>query len=214
MKIPSHTVKFIFVLALGVMAGLAGCGKDLPVAPGMPDSLGTQQGLHFINLLQPAQLFKDQRMTRTDSSQIVFMKIRPEKGGKLQFKMRGSSANENEVFIKVKLDVPHKAVEKKVDISLEINESSFLGSVNMYYSPHGLVFRKPAILNLEASGLDLSGIDPTMVDQIDFYYVNQETGLWEPMQRDALIIDLAAGYIKLVNAKLPHFSRYAVAHSQ
>lgn len=72
----------------------------------------------------------------------------------------------------------------------------------------------PALLNLEATGLDLSAIDPAMVDQIDFFYVNKETGRREQMRNDSLIIDLDAGYIKLVNARLPHFSRHAIAHSQ
>jgi len=47
-------------------------------------------------------------------------------------------------------------------------------------------------------------------NDVDIFYDNQENGQWEPMQRDDVLIDVDAGSVKVVNARLPHFSRYAI----
>lgn len=97
-------------------------------------------------------------------------------------------------------------VDKEIEISFETTELS--GGVAVTFQPHGTIFSPYAILNLTAHGVDFSGIDPNAVD---IFYDNQETGQWEPMQRDAVIVDVNAGTVTVINAQLPHFSRYGVA---
>jgi len=71
-----------------------------------------------------------------------------------------------------------------------------------------MIFANPAILNVEARGVDLNGADS---NAIHIYYDNQNTGQWEQMVCDDIIVDVNAGTIQVINAQLLHFSRYALA---
>ena len=69
------------------------------------------------------------------------------------------------------------------------------------------IFNPPAIIDITASGVDLSGVDPASVN---IYYDNQETGQWEVMESDQIVVNQNEGRIEIVGAKLPHFSRYSI----
>jgi len=66
-------------------------------------------------------------------------------------------------------------------------------------------------LNIE---IKIEDIDPSSLnlDNLDIYYDNPATGEWELMPRDAINIDIDDDEIeiKVVNARIPHFSRYAI----
>ena len=108
----------------------------------------------------------------------------------------------------VSLEVIPGAVSEDAELSISLDDEELVGDVYLTFGPHGTIFDPPALLNIEASGLDLSAGDPST---IDIFYDNQNTGEWEPMPREALIVDQNEGYINVINAQLPHFSRYAVA---
>ena len=108
----------------------------------------------------------------------------------------------------VSLEVLPGSVTEDAELSINLDDEDLSGDVFLTFGPHGTVFNPSALLNIEASGLDLSGGDPST---IDIFYDNQDTGEWEPMPKETLIVDQNEGYIKVVNAQLPHFSRYAVA---
>ncbi|GAB4364829.1 MAG: hypothetical protein Kow0042_03670 [Calditrichia bacterium] len=110
-------------------------------------------------------------------------------------------------YASVSLSVLPGTISEDAELSLELETTQLSGGVSVTFQPHGTTFSQPAILNLSAHGVDFSSVDPT---EIDIFYVNQETGQWEPMQRDSLLIDVNAGTLQVVNARLPHFSRYAV----
>ncbi|MBN1302603.1 MAG: hypothetical protein JW995_15400 [Melioribacteraceae bacterium] len=84
-------------------------------------------------------------------------------------------------------------------ITMSIDDESGEGT----FSPHGLWF-KPAIYNLTVKGLDLSGINPS---DIAFVYMNPN-GTYERVDYDNLYVDIQSGTLQIVNAKLPHFSRF------
>ena len=111
-------------------------------------------------------------------------------------------------FAEISLEVLPNSIDvtKEIEITLETTELS--GGVAVTFQPHGTIFAPDAILNIEAHGVDLSGVDP---NEVDIYYDNQETGNWELMQCDDIIVDAASGTVRVVNARLPHFSRYAIA---
>jgi len=111
-------------------------------------------------------------------------------------------------FAEVSLDILPGAVDADVEIEVNLETTELVGGVAMTFSPHGTVFNTPAILNIEAHGVDFTGVDP---NAIDIFYDNQETGQWEPMPRDQIIVDVISGIIRVINAQLPHFSRYALA---
>ena len=99
------------------------------------------------------------------------------------------------------------AVVEDVDISISTDDELLMGDVYLTFGPHGTAFNPPAILDIDAFGLDLSGIDP---EDLNVFYDNAETGQWELMQSTEILINQAEGYIKVVGALLPHFSRYAI----
>ncbi len=108
----------------------------------------------------------------------------------------------------VSLEILPNAIEQDTEIEISLETTELVGGVAVTFQPHGTIFTTPAILNVEARGVDFSGIDP---GAINIYYDNQETGQWEAMLRDDIIVDVNAGTIKVINALLPHFSRYALA---
>lgn len=121
-----------------------------------------------------------------------------------------ASAGAEFSFVKVTLTIPLGALSNDAEISLSMSTTEIFGGAYVNFEPHGTVFNQPAILNLTAFGVDFTGVDTKAVD---FYYDNTDTGQWEKMQRDDVRINLAKRKIRVINALLPHFSRYALARS-
>lgn len=69
-------------------------------------------------------------------------------------------------------------------------------------------FSKPVIYNLTISGIDLSGINP---ETVKFVYMAPD-GQYYPAECDQLRADPKLGLLQVVNARLPHFSRYGFAN--
>ena len=84
-------------------------------------------------------------------------------------------------------------------ITMNINDQFGEGT----FSPHG-VFDIPAVYNITISGVDLTGINPAT---ITFVYL-AEDGTYEYPVNDGITADLTTGTLQIVNAQLPHFSRY------
>jgi hypothetical protein len=106
----------------------------------------------------------------------------------------------------------------KINALAEIQKKSFEGctfvtmSINDRYgittfAPE-IVFSKPVIYNLCISGLDLRGIDP---ETVKFVYMAPD-GQYHEAEYDHLNVDLKSGMLQVINAKLPHFSRYGFAN--
>ena len=109
--------------------------------------------------------------------------------------------------LQIILNIPSYSIVEDTDISMSTDDVYLMGDVYLTFGPHGTKFNPPALLDLKVSGLDLSGIDP---DLVNIYYDNQETGVWELMPSKKIIVDVEAGYIEVENAQFPHFSRYAI----
>ena len=71
------------------------------------------------------------------------------------------------------------------------------------FTPHMEFYNHP-ILNAKYEGVNLTGIDPAT---IEFVYL-AEDGTVERMTYDALNIDVINGTLEVINAVIPHFSRY------
>lgn len=71
------------------------------------------------------------------------------------------------------------------------------------FSPSG-TFSKPVIYNLTIMGVDLSNVDPA---NVSFVYMAQDGNYYTP-EYEAIYVDKQSGKLQIVNAKLPHFSRY------
>jgi hypothetical protein len=104
--------------------------------------------------------------------------------------------------------------------TLVIPKNSFDGSLNLTtsfssrtttqtFGPSPLDFRRPLILTLEYSGVNLSGINP---NEIDFYYLGTD-GQFYKAEYSSISVDPATGILKVFDAKLNHFSRWGWAKS-
>ncbi|MFC2084822.1 hypothetical protein ACFLS9_07175 [Bacteroidota bacterium] len=71
------------------------------------------------------------------------------------------------------------------------------------FSPR-MDFLKPATYNIKYTGLNLSNVD---LSNVDFVY-QAEDGSVEYLQYESINVDAGAGVIEVVNAKIPHFSRF------
>ena len=86
-----------------------------------------------------------------------------------------------------------------VKITLSIDDETATSS----FDPH-MEFEKEVIYNAKFTGLNLTGVD---VSTIDFVY-QDPNGTIEQIPYDALNIDVKNGVLEIVNARIPHFSRY------
>ncbi len=71
------------------------------------------------------------------------------------------------------------------------------------FTPSG-TFLKPVIYNLTIMGLDLSNIDPATVR---FVYMAEDGNYYVP-KYERLYVEKQSGKLQIINAQLPHFSRY------
>jgi hypothetical protein len=81
-----------------------------------------------------------------------------------------------------------------------------MGEADLVFGPHGTRFSLPALLTIECKNFDLSGINP---GDLKFYYVN-ENGQWQEHPAHEIFVDVQWGTIRVVDAQIPHFSRYAI----
>ncbi|MCG8605817.1 hypothetical protein MJD09_12570 [bacterium] len=136
--------------------------------------------------------------------------IRKKRGGTLRLEHEYDVKN-GEVEVEISLKIPPGALDEDKNLMLTIDDEKFLGEFDVVFSKHGTVFNKPAILNIdiEIEDIDLSHVN---FEDLDIYYDNQESGEWERMSRDAVRVNVDDDEvtIKVKNAKIPHFSRYAV----
>jgi len=82
--------------------------------------------------------------------------------------------------------------------------SATLNSENIYadFSPSPLTFNTPIYYTVEYYGVDITGIDP---NNVDFYYID---GSGNMVKAEYSEIYVENGWLCVVDAKLPHFSRY------
>lgn len=71
------------------------------------------------------------------------------------------------------------------------------------FSPTG-TWLKPVIFNLKITGIDLSNVDPS---QVSFVYM-APNGTYQEAQYDRIYVNKRWGILEVVNARLPHFSRW------
>jgi len=97
---------------------------------------------------------------------------------------------------------------------LDFLPSAFSGikTISMTFNTNGAAMELgPAMLfqaNVEytykITGLDLTGVNPS---ELDFVYIDASGNMYA-VQYDYITMDTSTGMLKVVNAILPHFSRY------
>ena len=195
--------KFVSTLtSAALLAGLAihfnACTEQSPMSS--PDNQAAEtQGLKILKI--------GDGVTRLNKIVTASQYVTQTNGGELIIDYKGYEHNNGNVNVKMTLKVFNGSISQDAELMMSLDDQGLLGNVDVTFSPHGITFSRPARLDIEAKNLDLSGVNP---DDINIYYDNPETGQWEVMQSYAVIVNEANGYVKVIDAKLPHFSRYAI----
>ena len=71
------------------------------------------------------------------------------------------------------------------------------------FSPSG-TWSKPVIFNLRITGIDLHDVDPS---QVSFVYMAPD-GSYHKAKYESIYVNTRWGILEVVNAQLPHFSRW------
>ncbi|MCH7755900.1 hypothetical protein IH970_12360 [candidate division KSB1 bacterium] len=116
--------------------------------------------------------------------------------------------NLGQMGVKIKFKVMPASVTEDLEITISTDDEELAGNIFLTFGPHGTDFNPPAILDIEVSGLDLSGWSDDKNHGINIFYINE--GDWEVMKSEKIIVKKNEGYLKIKGAELPHFSRYAI----
>lgn len=124
-------------------------------------------------------------------------------GGSVVLQGTFIGANGSLVTYKASIFFPANALPADTTISITIDKATFQENAEVTFGPHGLIFDKPGILSLQASGAaiaeDMTGLK--------FIYWNKDT--WEEMPNSWGVFVANDKGILAAGAKVPHFSRYA-----
>jgi hypothetical protein len=181
-------MKKILILSAVISLLLAGCMTDNMVT----DNPVTQNNQKFTWLQ-----VSDNSM-HVEGEKVIAKVINGNSGGRIVI-------NEliGNIGISGSLTIPAGAYPGNQNISVSINDS-WLYQV---YNPSPFLFRNPLILDLKYTNVNLAGIDR---DKVGFYFLS-ENGTYYKASYDSLIFELETGTIGIVNAKIPHFSRWGWA---
>ena len=194
---------FALVLTAGLVLNFGGCTKKSPLTPEV-NRTSSQSELHFISLGQKSPSLSKITNVLMQATEYVTYKD----GGELIIDYQGDEDEDADVLVKTTFKVFSETISQDAGLVLRMTDALLSGEVDVSFQPHGITFSVPALLNIEATNIDLSGVNP---NNIGIYYVNEDTGEWEEMQTYDIIVKKTEGYLKIVDAEIPHFSRYAVA---
>ncbi len=198
------------------------CSEQSPVSS-TDESPFAQDNVQIIDLgdafasLDKGELKVSAVVTPEDGGQLVLIKGKAFEEEQEDFEEEGEleifeeddldilDYDEDSGFI-VSLQVLPNSVQDTTELSLRMNKKSF----DMEFGPPGTVFANPALLNIIAVNLNLEEVN---LETLAIYYHNSETGQWEKIDSENVILDTEHGFLRIRDAQIPHFSRYAVAWS-
>ncbi len=157
-------------------------------------------------------------VTPEDGGQLVLIKGKAFKKQKKDFKKNGEieiidddsldivGFGKKSGFV-ISLTVLPNSVKETTELALRMDKKSF----DMQFGPHGTIFANPALLNIIGVNLKLKKVN---LETLGIYYHNPETGQWQQIDSEyEVIVDKEHGFLRIRDAKIPHFSRYAAAWS-
>jgi hypothetical protein len=116
-----------------------------------------------------------------------------------------TDVNGNKVFTIATLIVPGGAFSGKKTLTMSLADSY----AGLDFAP-SMSFNKSLYLTLSFTGLDLKSMGITN-SNVGFYYLDGSGNLVS-IPNSGVIVNLKAGSLTVIGAKIDHFSRYAFAH--
>jgi hypothetical protein len=192
----------VAALLAGILLGgmVIGCKNDSPVGP--QDNPVTASGPQFIKLPKVHSLGKILATTTV---------ITPEHGGRLVLNFRSDvdghhwthDQGTQDLEVKMSLTFPPHSVTDTLVATMSLDDQVLLSNVT--FAPHGSVFLMPALLDVDARGIDLTGLKPT--DRVYLWY--KDNGTWIKMKSKSVKIYIKEQRLVCQDGELPHFSAYA-----
>jgi hypothetical protein len=199
MKYSRSLIALVLGNLLGLVIFLPGCQNDSPVS--FQDNPVTASGPQFIKLPGTHALAKIVADTAV---------ITPEHGGRLELDFKYSYVDTDGVTRKLDASLsvtfqPHGVTDTLV-ATMSLDDQVLRSNIDLTFGPHGTTFLKPALLDVDVKGMDLSGLRPH--DKVYLWYVDS-TGEWIRMDAQFVHINIPQGRLVCNNGELPHFSAYA-----
>ena len=208
-----RTVIYLTVIFALLILGLIGCETANPVDPSnrtetsvmksqsapseaLPVGGNTVQELQFITLPRPL-LWPPSYRTRTASGTISAAN-----GGTVNLSYSYLGPLILPITVNATLTVPPGAASQNTTITMTMDQSRVL----VYFSPDGLVFSKPALLDVKVTGLTLSNL--LFGSQAGCYWYDPNKQVWVQMPAQSIVSDLLHLTFVAQSAQVPHFSRY------
>ena len=104
-----------------------------------------------------------------------------------------------DVVIKSDLRFPDRSFSGQVKFTVSHDDATCLSTYGPSY-----VFNKALIFNITYTGVDLSTVNPLTVK---FAYISTKNSV-EYAVNDGIVVDKTTGTLQVINAQIPHFSRY------
>jgi hypothetical protein len=199
MKISRSLIALVLGNLFGLLICVPGCQNDSPVS--FQDNPVTASGPQFLKLPGIHALAKMVADTAL---------ITPEHGGRLEVDFKYSYVDSDGVTRKLDADLSvtfqPQGVTDTLVATMSLDDQVLQSNVDLTFGPHGTTFLKPALLDVNVSGMDLSGLNPH--DRVYLWYVDT-TGKWIRMDAKRVDVDVKKGQLRCQDGELPHFSAYA-----
>jgi hypothetical protein len=182
------------VFAMGLLFN--GCSTENPVAVSTDQPVAAKN-ITFVSLVDVGS----NSLAKVVSAQKWISKSN---GGTLHMHYTATSGYPRPEVV-VDLKVPAWSIDYSKTISVTFDDAA---GAELVFGPHGTQYGTPALLTVECKNFNLSGIDP---NSLKFYYVN-ESGQWIEHPVHEIFVDVNAGVLRVVDAQIPHFSRYAIGY--
>lgn len=111
-------------------------------------------------------------------------------------------------FIYVKLEIPKKAFHGTKTITMTLDDEY----ASIHFDP-GMNFKKDLILNQYFQGIDLFFFRGNYMEEMDFVFIDDDGNI-EMMERNGVTLNKQIGLIEVLDAKIPHFSRFGWVRKQ
>ena len=192
----------LFSLLAALLFILAGCNQDAPIAA-LDETPQTDRPTAISASGKTIQFlsFTDTRAAALSKTTTVQTFIQKNQGGSL---VLNHFTDAMQAYIQ--LDVAAGAIDFSKTISMTFDDENYEGFTDIVFGPHGTQYSTPALLDVIVTGVDLTGVDP---NNVHLYYVN-DNGVWEEMIVSSITIDFYNSRVIIIDAQLPHFSRYAI----
>ncbi|MFO7447961.1 MAG: hypothetical protein R6W90_16480 [Ignavibacteriaceae bacterium] len=180
--------RYIYFLAILIVGLFFGCSKDNSISN--PDLQGTKKQKSLIEL-------PGTDGAATEATNTFTFNVNGWEGAYQTMYLNFPGGN---ATVSANYKFPKKVFSGQKTIVITFSNDK----ASATYTPTPLYFNAPVIANITYTGLNLAGVDP---DEVDFVYL-PPTGNFEAITYDRLEVNVNTGVIKVVNAKLYHFSKY------